>query len=104
MAGRSAVTETKTAVFQMRISPKVKKKVEDIYADCGMTLTDAINIFIQQSINVRGLPLLAVQDTKEAMKNLALAQLYNELRRGIDSEKDGVYTEEEVAAELGVSL
>ncbi len=38
-----------------------------------MTLTDAINIFIQQSINVQGLPLLAAADSKNAMKEQAKA-------------------------------
>lgn len=31
----------KTTTFQMRINPEVKAKVENIYAHCGMTLTDA---------------------------------------------------------------
>ena len=38
----------KTATFQMRINPEIKKEVESIYANCGMTLTDAINAFLQQ--------------------------------------------------------
>jgi len=41
----------KTATFQMRINPEVKQRVEAIYARQGLTLTDAVNIFIQQSLN-----------------------------------------------------
>lgn len=33
----------KTSTFQMRINPEVKKRAEEIYANCGMTLTDAVN-------------------------------------------------------------
>lgn len=65
----------------MRINPTVKKRVEDIYADCGMTLTDAINIFIQQSINVRGLPFLVTQSSKEALHEQAAALLMAELKK-----------------------
>lgn len=35
----------KTASFQMRINPEVKKKAETLYASYGLTLTDAVNIF-----------------------------------------------------------
>ena len=40
----------------IRIDPKIKTEVESIYARYGMSLTDAINIFIYQSRNVNGLP------------------------------------------------
>ena len=46
----------KDSTFQVRINSEIKKMVEDIYAKAGMTLTDAFNTFIQQSINVEGLP------------------------------------------------
>ena len=45
----------KTATFQMRINPEVKQRVEDIYARQGLSFTDAVNIFIQQSLNMEGL-------------------------------------------------
>ena len=51
------VDAPKTGTFQMRINPEVKKQVESLYAKCGMTLTDAVNAFFQQSLNVGGLPL-----------------------------------------------
>ena len=40
----------KTATFQMRINPEIKKEVESIYANCGMTLTDAINAFCNKQL------------------------------------------------------
>ena len=46
----------KTASFQMRINPEVKQRAEEIFARCGLTLTDAVNIFLQQSLNTGGLP------------------------------------------------
>ena len=49
-------TMPKTASFQMRINPEVKQRAEEIFARCGLTLTDAVNIFLQQSLNTGGLP------------------------------------------------
>lgn len=92
----------KTATFQMRINPEIKSQVEDIYARCGMTLTDAINVFIQQSINVEGMPMLVTQNSREAIKQQAIAVLMSEINKGIDSvksEKDWV-SEEDILSEL----
>jgi DNA-damage-inducible protein J len=46
----------KTASLYIRIDPEIKAEVEGIYARYGMSLTDAINVFIYQSRNVGGLP------------------------------------------------
>jgi DNA-damage-inducible protein J len=40
----------------IRIDPQVKADVEAIYSRYGMSITDAINIFLYQSRNVGGLP------------------------------------------------
>ena len=58
----------KTATFQMRINPEVKQRVEDIYARQGLSFTDAVNIFIQQSLNVEGLPFVVTPKSKAAKK------------------------------------
>lgn len=96
----------KTATFQMRINPEIKSQVEDIYARCGMTLTDAINVFIQQSINVEGMPMLVTQNSREAIKQQAIAVLMSEINKGIDSvksEKDWV-SEEDILSEFGADV
>ena len=54
----------KTSTFQFRINPQIRKRVEMVYAGCGLTLTEAINIFIQQSLNVEGLPFLVTSKSK----------------------------------------
>ena len=46
----------KTSNMYIRIDPNIKTEVETIYKRYGMSLTDAINIFIYQSRNVGGLP------------------------------------------------
>lgn len=96
----------KTATFQMRINPEVKQEVESIYANCGMTLTDAVNAFLQQTINVGGMPFILNQNSTEALKQQALALLMAELKTGedsVNSEADWI-SEENVLAEFGVQL
>ncbi len=78
-------TAPKTGTFQVRINPEIKKEVEKIYANCGMTLTDAFNVFLQQSLNVEGLPFLVTQNSKEALREQAVSQLMIELKKGEDS-------------------
>jgi DNA-damage-inducible protein J len=46
----------KSASLYVRIDPEVKSDVEAIYSQYGMSLTDAINVFLYQSRNVGGLP------------------------------------------------
>jgi DNA-damage-inducible protein J len=46
----------KTASLYIRIDPQVKTDVESVYARYGMSITDAINVFLHTSRNVGGLP------------------------------------------------
>ena len=96
------VDAPKTGTFQMRINPEVKKQVESLYAKCGMTLTDAVNAFFQQSLNVGGLPFLMNQNSEEVIRQLAL--LLAEIKAGEDSvksESDWI-SEEDMLSEFGV--
>ena len=47
---------SKTAMLTMRIDPDVKRKLEKLYSSFGLTVSDAINMFIHQSLIVGGLP------------------------------------------------
>ena len=58
-------TAPKTETLQIRINPEIQTQLEMIYANVGMTLTDAINTFLQQSLNAEGLPFPITQDNKE---------------------------------------
>ena len=94
----------KTATFQMRINPDIKQRVEDVYARQGLTFTDAVNIFIQQSLNADGLPFLASPENGEYMKAKAMRRLVSELQKGWDSaEKEGWLSMEDVEAQHGIT-
>lgn len=81
----NVATAPKTATFQMRINPDIKQQIEDIYAKQGLSFTDAVNIFIQQSLNMGGLPFLASAENEAFMKAKAARRLMEELQRGWDS-------------------
>lgn len=94
---------SKDSTFQVRINSEIKKKVEEIYARTGMTLTDAFNTFNQQSINVEGLPFLVTQNSKEALREQAIAMLIMDLKRVEErADKEGWIDADDLERELGV--
>ena len=46
----------KTANINIRIDPETKAGAEQLFAKFGITVTDAVNIFLHQSLMVGGLP------------------------------------------------
>lgn len=77
----------KTGAFQMRINPDVKQQAEKVFSTYGLTLTDAVNIFIQQSLHEKGLPFLLSPENEEYMKAKAVSRLMAEIGKGWDSVK-----------------
>ena len=49
-------TLTQNKNFTIRLDAKVKEEAEKMFADLGMTLSGAMNIFLHQALIVRGLP------------------------------------------------
>lgn len=96
----NVVTSPKTDTFRFRINPEVRKEVEDVYEKCGLSLTQAINIFIQQSINAGGLPFQATADNAEVIKAESMKKLMKELEAGKNS--GDVIDENDVYEMLGV--
>ncbi len=61
---------------QSRVNPDLKAQAESIFSNMGMSTADAIRIFLQQSVNVGGLPFqphakIPNAETLEAMEELA---------------------------------
>lgn len=52
----------KNTVFQIRMNSEIKSELEEVFAKSGISLTDAINIFFQQSLNMGGLPFVVNQN------------------------------------------
>lgn len=94
----------KTANINIRIDPETKLSAEKLFSSFGITVTDAINIFLRKSIMEGGLPFEMKQprynaETEEAMTE-AKAIMAGQLRakryscaqalfEELDSEKDG---------------
>ena len=97
----NVVSSPKTDMFRFRINPDVRKEVEAIYEKNGLSLTQAINIFIQQSINSGGLPFQVTDDNAEIIKAKSMERLMKERETGKAS--GDVISEEEAYTMLGVN-
>ena len=71
-----AKTATKTSSMYIRIDPEVKSDVENIYAQYGMSLTDAINVFLYTSRKRGGLPF----DLRPSVPNAETLAAIEEVR------------------------
>ena len=81
----------KTSSMYVRIDPQIKSDVENIYAQYGMSITDAINVFLYTSRNVGGLPfdlrpsvpnaetLEAIEEVKRMKKDPSIGKAYTDI-------------------------
>jgi antitoxin component of RelBE/YafQ-DinJ toxin-antitoxin module len=94
---REVVNEPKTGTFQIRINPEYKAELERLYSDCGMTLTEAVNVFFQMSLRVGGLPFLVNSDPKIVLNDRLADYLEEQHRIGKESaDEKGWISEEEM--------
>ena len=94
------ITSAKTDLFRMRINPEVRSRLERVYAKNGLTLTDAVNVFFQQSLNAGGLPFQVTEDNAALIQAKAISRLMKELEAGIDDPIS--YSEDDAYRMLGV--
>jgi len=73
----------KSASMYIRIDPEVKADVEKIYSRYGMSITDAINVFLYTSRIVGGLPF----DLRYKQPNAELLLAVSEAEQIIDEHK-----------------
>ena len=97
---KSILSSPKTDMFRLRISPEVRRELEAVYARNGLTLTDAINVFFQQSLNAGGFPFPVTEENAEIIKAKALARLVRELKAGEDCTE--LYEETDALRLLGL--
>ena len=94
------VSSAKTDMFRIRINPVLRKQLEDVYGKNGLTLTDAVNVFFQQSLNAGGFPFEVNENNAEIIKAEAMARLMKELKAA--QEDATIHSEDEVYAMFGV--
>jgi len=73
--------QTKNAVLNIRINPDLKKNCEELYASFGITITDAVNMFLSKSLIENGLPF----ELKKSKYNL---DTINALKEGVALRQD----------------
>ena len=94
------VSSAKTDMFHMRINPEIRSRLERVYAQNGLSLTDAVNVFFQQSLNAGGLPFQVTEDNAALIQAKALSRLMKELEAGLTDPVS--YSEDDVYRMLGV--
>lgn len=97
----NVVSSAKTDMFRIRMNPEIREELEKIYAKNGLTLTDAVNVFFQQSINAGGFPFAVTEDNAEIIKAKALSRLMKELQKGDECVE--VYDADDARKMLGLS-
>lgn len=95
---------SKTANINIRIDPETKAVAEKLFASFGITVTDAINIFLRKSIMEGGLPFemkqlrynaeteAAMQEARAIINGNVSTKSYSsarELFSELDAEMDG---------------
>ena len=87
----------KTATLNMRIDPAVKENAESLFSSLGMTLTEAVNIFLHKSLMEGGLPFsvrqprynreteMAIQEARDIMAGKIQAEKYDSVNRFFES-------------------
>ena len=79
---------TKTASLNIRLNPEVKKTAENLYSRYGLSLAEAVTVFIHQSCNIGGLPfdlrpapnattLAAIEEVQEMKRNPHLSKCFD---------------------------
>ena len=64
----------KTATINMRVSPDIKADAESIFSSLGMTLTEAVNIFLHKAVMEGGLPFDVRQPRYNKETEAAMAE------------------------------
>lgn len=72
----------KTANINIRIDPETKSSAEKLFSSFGITVTDAINIFLRKSIMEGGLPF----EMKQPRYNAETEAAMNEARAIMDGQ------------------
>jgi len=95
----------KTASLNIRIDPETKTSAEKLYGSFGITVTDAVNMFLHQSLLVGGLPFdlkkprynaeteAAIHEAKDIMAGKIAAEKYSsvaQMNAAIDAMPDEV--------------
>lgn len=84
--------------MNIRMDADVKRQAETLFAEIGMNMTTAINIFLKQSIRENGIPF----ELKINQPNAETLEAINEGTKIIKEGKARFDTADEMFADLGI--
>jgi DNA-damage-inducible protein J len=67
----------RTAVLNIRIDPDTKAEAEQLFSSFGLTVTDAINVFLRQALMEHGFPFSLKQPRYNAETERAIRDVQN---------------------------
>ena len=85
-----------TTNLSIRIDTDKKREAEELFRNLGMSLTTALNIFISQSLRVRGIPFAITEE----IPNAETLEAIKEARRIAHDPTVKAYDVEEALREL----
>ncbi len=68
------------AIIQIRIDPKLKRHAEKVLLAMGLKISEAVRIFLQQTINDEAFPFLP--STSKNKPNKATLKSFEEIKKG----------------------
>jgi DNA-damage-inducible protein J len=79
------------ATIQTRVSGEMKQQAEALFASMGLGLSDAIRMFLQQSINEGGIPFKprAKELLNEQTRKIRIEKLNQDIQIGLDQAERG---------------
>ncbi|MCL2500036.1 MAG: type II toxin-antitoxin system RelB/DinJ family antitoxin [Defluviitaleaceae bacterium] len=64
----------RSAVMNLRIEPEIKADAEELFGSFGLTVTDAVNVFLRQSLMRNGFPFEIVRHKPNAVTQAAILE------------------------------
>jgi DNA-damage-inducible protein J len=64
----------RSAVMNLRIEPEIKAEAEELFGSFGLTVTDAVNVFLRQSLMRGGFPFEIVRCKPNAITLAAIME------------------------------
>ena len=93
----------KSATVFARVEPNVKEQAEAILTNLGLSMSNAVDIYLRQIVMRKGIPFDVSMDVKApiAMGALSKEELDAEIAKGMEDIKAGrTYSAAEVRAEM----
>lgn len=93
----------RTSNIFTRVEPEIKEQAEDILNKLGISMSNAVSMFLRQVVIQRGIPFEMKLPANEPLTigNLTKEQLNTEILKGLEDIENGrVYSADQVEEEM----